>query len=112
MRDAVKEKLPWLVRPGWEIDDHDIQIQVYVRTTDQLLAILSDPDFQALMAEEDAGDLQDPSKATICAGWEEVYVDNNEIVNIEDGKSLYGTYQERVSSGDGIHSSDLQVEKF
>ena len=46
----IAEKMPGLIRPGWKLDDHDCQISVYVRTTEQLMAIILDPDFQALVA--------------------------------------------------------------
>ncbi|KAF2469557.1 uncharacterized protein BDR25DRAFT_288459 [Lindgomyces ingoldianus] len=92
LRGLVEEKLPWAVRPGWKIDEHDAVIQVYVRTPEQMMAIVTDPDFQSLIADDD--DIVDPSKATVTAGWEEVYVEDGKIVNIENGKSIYPSFAE------------------
>ncbi|KAF2248962.1 hypothetical protein BU26DRAFT_540414 [Trematosphaeria pertusa] len=84
-RQLLQEKLPWAVRPGWKIDDHDITISVWVRSTDDMLKIVMDPDFQALVAEDEM--TTDGSKGTISAGWEEMYVEDGKIVNVEEGKS-------------------------
>ena len=80
--------MPWVVRPGWTIDDHDIIISVWVRTTDDMLAIVMDPDFQGLVAGED--EICDSAKAHITAGWEEVFVEDGKVVEEE-----WGSYEER-----------------
>lgn len=87
-----EEKLPWAVRPGWKIDAHDVMISVWIRTPESMMAIVTDPDFQALIAGDD--EVIDNDKATVTAGWEEVYVEDGKIVNIEDGKSLYPSFVE------------------
>jgi hypothetical protein len=101
MRELLKEKLPWVIANGWKIEDHDAQIQLYVRSLDQVTAIVMDPDFQALISGEN--DVQEDEGTTVACGWEEVYVDNNEIVNIDaDGKVLYGTWEERSGAGQSV----------
>ncbi|KAF2453854.1 hypothetical protein BDY21DRAFT_354343 [Lineolata rhizophorae] len=94
-RQLMKDKFPFVVRPGFTIDDHDIQISFWVRSTDTMLAILTDPDFQALVTGEDELKLADQDRGTLVTGWEEVYVEDGKVVNVEDGECMYGTYAER-----------------
>jgi hypothetical protein len=96
-RAIIEEKLPWALRPGFKLDDHDITINVWVRTTEDMLAIVMDPDFQTLVAGDDK--TVDLTKATITAGWEEVYVENGKIVNVQDGESIYPAFAECVTVG-------------
>lgn len=107
-RDLFKDKIAWAARPGFVIDDHDIQISVWVRTTEQMFAILTDPDFQQLTAEE--MHLVDMERATVVAGWEEVYVEDGKIVNVEEGKSLYGPYEERSNIGSASQKTTHEGE--
>ena len=58
------------------MDDHDVQISVWIRNTEDMVAIVMDPDFQALVADEDK--MVDSERATLIAGWEEVYVEDGE----------------------------------
>jgi hypothetical protein len=64
-----------------------------------MLAIVMDPDFQALVREDE--EMVDSSRATMAAGWEEVYVDEGEIVNVVEGKSVYPPLQECLGLTDG-----------
>ena len=57
---------------------------------EDMLAIVMDPDFQALVAGED--EVCDQSTATLNAGWEEVYVDEGKVVNVVDGESQYESF--------------------
>jgi len=50
----ITEKMPGIIPPGWKLGDHDCQVSVYVRTTEQLMAIITDPDFQSLVAGDAA----------------------------------------------------------
>lgn len=81
--------------PGWTINDHDIGIGFYVRSMDQLQALMADPEFQAMLAEE--VDIIDPSRANLTLGWEEVYVEDGKVVNIEGGAGTYPDYTTIVS---------------
>lgn len=95
----IKEKTPWAVQPGFKIDDHDAMISVCVRKTDDLVAIVMDPDFQALVAGD--AEVTDMERGTVTAGWEEVYVEDGKIVNVdEDGKSTYPTFAECLKASD------------
>ncbi|PSN67736.1 hypothetical protein BS50DRAFT_675780 [Corynespora cassiicola Philippines] len=97
-RDMFKNKIPWAVRPGWLVDDHDVQISVWIRTADDMMAIVTDPDFQSLIAGDD--DIVASDRATVVAGWEEVYVEDGKIVNVEDGKSVYPPFSQCIKVGD------------
>jgi hypothetical protein len=70
---------------------------VWVRTTEDMLAIVMDSDFQTLVAGDEK--TSDMTKATITAGWEEVYVEHGKIVNVEDGESVYPAFAECVTVG-------------
>jgi hypothetical protein len=94
----LEEKIPWVVRPGFKVDDHDCQISVYVRATEDLMAIVTDPDFQALVVGDD--EVVDAERATVTAGWEEIYVEDGKIVNTENGQSLYPPFTECIKAGD------------
>ncbi|KAF2106509.1 hypothetical protein BDV96DRAFT_607380 [Lophiotrema nucula] len=90
-----RTQLPWAVRgPGWSIDDHDIFISVYVRKVDDLVKIVMDPEFQALVAGED--DIVDGMRGTVSAGWEEVYVEDGKIVIVVEWESMYPGFEEAV----------------
>lgn len=93
------EKVPWATRPGWVMDDHDIQISVWVRTTEQMFNVIMDPDFQALVGEADA--VIDNDKAHVVAGWVEVYVDEGKVVNIDEkGETMYSQpFAEKIKIG-------------
>ncbi|KAL4892448.1 hypothetical protein BDV59DRAFT_202586 [Aspergillus ambiguus] len=77
----ITEKIPWALRPGWSIDDHDIAVSVYVPDPETLQAIITDPEFQGLVAGEDH--ILGQERATVTAGREEVFVDEGKIVDIE-----------------------------
>jgi hypothetical protein len=91
-KKLIIEKVPWAIRPGWEIDDYDIQVSAWVRNTETMQAIVMDPDFQALVAGED--EICDQVRAKITAGWEEVFVEDGKIVDVD-----YGTWEERSRVG-------------
>ncbi|GJP96131.1 hypothetical protein AnigIFM63604_005791 [Aspergillus niger] len=88
----ITEKIPWAVRPGWEIEDHDIMVSVYVPNAETAQAIVTDPDFQSLVAGED--EICDQTRAKLTAGWEEVFVEDGKVVG-ED----YGSFEELTSLG-------------
>lgn len=110
MRDIIPEKIPWALRPGFNIADWDATISVYVRTTEQMMAIVMDPDFQALVAGDN--DYVDTERATVTAGWEEVYVDNGEIVNVVDGQSQYPPYSECIKLADASQPTPKKDIEF
>jgi hypothetical protein len=96
-KTILTDKIPWAVRPGWSINDHDVTISVWVRTTDQIIAIVTDPDFQELVTMDEK--IVDGEKGTVNVGWEEVYVENGQIVNVDDGQSTYPSFAECVKVG-------------
>ncbi|KAH6682103.1 hypothetical protein B0J14DRAFT_695558 [Halenospora varia] len=53
--------------------------QVWVRTTNDMAAIFTDPDFQALVV----GDIpESQDKAHVTCGWEEVFLEDGKIVDV------------------------------
>ncbi|KAI1170324.1 hypothetical protein F4777DRAFT_124985 [Nemania sp. FL0916] len=72
---------------GWVVDDHDITIEFYFRTFEELTAVNVDPDFQALQAAE--GPYVNLIHTVVSLSWVEKYVDSGKVVNIVDGKSTY-----------------------
>ncbi|GKZ24595.1 hypothetical protein AbraIFM66951_011999 [Aspergillus brasiliensis] len=91
-KKLITEKIPWAVRPGWEIEDHDIMVSVYVPNAETAQAIVMDPDFQSLVAGED--EICDQTRAKLTAGWEEVFVEDGKVVD-ED----YGSFEELIALG-------------
>lgn len=62
-----------------------------------MVKIVMDPDFQALVTGDE--EVTDAQKGSVSAGWEEVYVENGKIVNVdEEGRSLYPGFKEAVKS--------------
>ncbi|KAB8276137.1 hypothetical protein BDV30DRAFT_235974 [Aspergillus minisclerotigenes] len=80
-RKLITDKIPWAVRPGWSIDDHDVSISVYVPSPETLQAIVTDPEFQSLIAGED--EILDQTRAHVTAGWEEVFIEDGKTVDVE-----------------------------
>ena len=72
-------------------------------------AIVTDPDFQWLIAGDDA--IIDVHNATVTVGWEEIYVEDGKIVNIEDGNSLYTPFEESVKVGDSSVRSEMMADE-
>jgi hypothetical protein len=98
-KQLITSKIPWALRPGWEIDEHDIEASIWVRNTETLHAIIADPDFQKLAAGDD--EICDSTRGKITAGWEEVFVEDGKIVDAD-----YGTYEERSSVGLGSKETE------
>ncbi|KAJ4346819.1 uncharacterized protein N0V89_010751 [Didymosphaeria variabile] len=78
----------------WTVDDHDFEVVFYVRSMEQLGALLADPDFQKLMGDE--ADMCDPGRAELSIGWEEMFVEDGKVVNVEDGTSAYQPWADSV----------------
>ncbi|KAL3468835.1 hypothetical protein BJX99DRAFT_98000 [Aspergillus californicus] len=98
-KNIITEKFPWSVRPGWEIDDHDVTVSLYVPNIETLQAIVTDPDFQALVMNEDG--ICDPDRGRMTMGWEEVHVEDGQIVSFD-----YGSFEELTgASVDGETST-------
>ncbi|PYI14322.1 hypothetical protein BO99DRAFT_25118 [Aspergillus violaceofuscus CBS 115571] len=77
---------------GWVIDDHDVTIEFYFRSFEELNKVNHDPEFQALQASEEP--YVNRAHTVVSLSWIEKYVDNNEVVNIVDDKSTYPGYDE------------------
>ncbi|KAE8160931.1 hypothetical protein BDV40DRAFT_313403 [Aspergillus tamarii] len=103
-KKLITDKLPWVVRPGWSIDDHDVSISIYVPNPETLQAIITDPEFQSLVAGED--DILDQARARVTAGWEEVFIEDGKIVDMErpswEDLTTMGQDSKSTSAPDGI----------
>jgi hypothetical protein len=75
-----------------------------------MMAIVMDPDFQSLIANED--EIVDGTKATVSAGWEEVYVEDGKVVNIVDGKSVYPPFSESIKVGSASKDTTVTSEEM
>lgn len=80
--------------PTWTVDDHDFEVVYYFRSIEQLGSFLEDPEFQEIQVEE--ANLADQERALLSIGWEEVYVEDGKVVNIENGESVYQGFGESV----------------
>ena len=79
---------------SWVVDDHDMTVEFYFRSFAELSKVTSDPDFQRLQTEEEPYINRTHTVCTL--GWVETYVENGQVVNVKDGKSGYGSWDESV----------------
>ncbi|KAF2005803.1 hypothetical protein P154DRAFT_615757 [Amniculicola lignicola CBS 123094] len=86
----------WALAPGFNILPYDLYIEIWVRKAEDLTAMVTDPDFQALVAEEGPKAVNDRGDWII--GWDEVYIEDGKIVNVEGKESAYATYEEKVAA--------------
>ncbi|KAI9721822.1 MAG: hypothetical protein M1812_002158 [Candelaria pacifica] len=77
---------------GWVVDDHDMTLEFYFRSFEEMNKVTNDPDFQALQAEEEP--YVNRKNTVVSLGWVETYVEDSKVVNIRDNKSTYGTWEE------------------
>ena len=76
-------------------------ISVWVRSTDDMMAIVLDPDFQSLVAGEN--EICDTERAHLTAGWEEVFVEDGKVV-----EGVFGSYDERSNVGASSKRSEIE----
>ncbi|CAD6591792.1 MAG: hypothetical protein ASARMPRED_005604 [Alectoria sarmentosa] len=77
---------------GWVVDDHDMTVEFYFRSFEEMNKVTNDPEFQKLQEEEEP--YVNRTHTVVSLGWVESYVLNEEVVNVKDGKSTYGTFEE------------------
>ncbi|KAI1386967.1 uncharacterized protein F4822DRAFT_331212 [Hypoxylon trugodes] len=68
------------LRPGWKMNEANLTLTYYVRSFDEMKAILNDPDYQAKGRDTEVGWI-DTSRGQLKLGWETVYIENGEVVN-------------------------------
>ena len=86
---------------GWVVDDHDMTVEFYFRSFEEMNKVTNDPEFQKLQQEEEPYVNRTHTVASL--GWVESYVQNEEVVNVnEDGKSTYGTFEESSDLSNAI----------
>lgn len=61
-----------------------LTLTYYVRSFEDMKAILSDPEYQARGRETEVGWI-DTSKGQVKVGWETIYLENGEVVNTVAG---------------------------
>ncbi|KAI0193881.1 hypothetical protein F4808DRAFT_354542 [Astrocystis sublimbata] len=77
----------------YKLNDHDLQIEYYVKDVSSLLAISGDEGFRALHVECEP--YVDIATTTVTVSWVEVYLENGKLVNIDgEGKSLQPSFEE------------------
>ena len=65
-----------------------------MRTLEDFFKIVTDPEFRELYGQESEVVAQD--RGTMTVGWEEVYVEDGKMVNLDGGKSEYLSLKEVV----------------
>lgn len=48
-KKLLADMISFALRPGWDLEEYDIMIQVWVRTSNDMAAIFTDPEFQELV---------------------------------------------------------------
>ncbi|KAF2004624.1 hypothetical protein P154DRAFT_571840 [Amniculicola lignicola CBS 123094] len=75
----ILSKIPWAVRPGFRIDDHNVAICIW----------------ELVIGGEW---IVNGARAIATAGWEEVYIEDRKVVNVAEGESLYAGFEEKITS--------------
>ncbi|KAL5356909.1 hypothetical protein BJX96DRAFT_172042 [Aspergillus floccosus] len=65
----------------WRIDEHDVTVEFYLHSLDELTSVLEDPEFKALQQEEEPYVSGEDIVATL--GWVETYVQDGRVVNVD-----------------------------
>lgn len=67
-------------RRGWTVTSSHAVLTYWVRDIQQMMALTSDPEYQEIGRESEAGWI-DSNRGEIMVGYEKVYIENEEIVN-------------------------------
>ncbi|KAI1172109.1 hypothetical protein F4777DRAFT_562938 [Nemania sp. FL0916] len=80
--DAVAAK-------GWTLSDYDGSFEYWVRDVDEIKkGLMVDPDWAGKVAQFDR-EVGDQDRALVTVSFEEVYVENEKIINVVDGRSVF-----------------------
>ncbi|RYP52200.1 hypothetical protein DL768_002591 [Monosporascus sp. mg162] len=74
---------------GWTLSDYDGSVEYWVQDVDEIKkGLMIDPDWTGKVAvlEEDIGDKH---RGLVQVSFEEVYIENGKIVNLDNGKSAF-----------------------
>ena len=75
---------------GWTLADYDGHVEFMVRSIEDLKKAVEDPEYPERVLPDEQRFL-DQSSSVVTLGWEEVYVEDGKVVNIDrDGNSIYG----------------------
>jgi hypothetical protein len=69
-------------KPGWALSDFDAVTSYWVRTPDDIRALLSDPEWAEKVSEREKHWVN-TGNVVITAGWETVYLEDGQIVNTQ-----------------------------
>lgn len=84
----------------WITDDHDMTVEFYFRSFEEMNRVTNDLDFQRLQAEEEP--YINRTHNVVSLGWVETYVEEGKVVNVENGKSTYASWEESVDLSDAM----------
>lgn len=74
---------------GWTVSTYDGHVEFLIRSVDELYNAVQDPEYPAKIGPDEQRFL-DPKNSMVTVGWEEVYVIDGKVVNINsDGSSAY-----------------------
>lgn len=74
---------------GWTLSSYDGHVEILVRNMDDLVKAMQDPEYPERVAPDEARFL-DHATSMVTVGWEEVYVLDGKVVNVDEkGHSMY-----------------------
>ncbi|KAH7364090.1 EthD domain-containing protein [Rhexocercosporidium sp. MPI-PUGE-AT-0058] len=75
---------------GWTVSDYDGNVEFLVRSVEDLKKAVEDPEYPEKVLPDEQR-FMDQSNSVVTVGWEEVYVKDGKVVNIDQsGGSVYG----------------------
>lgn len=92
---------------NWVTDDHDVTVEFYFRSFEEVDKVTNDPDFQRLQAEEAPYISKTPSAVSL--GWVETFVEEGKVVNVENGRSTYGSWEESVDLSNAMPKQSTPI---
>ncbi|KAL2072670.1 hypothetical protein VTL71DRAFT_12013 [Oculimacula yallundae] len=74
---------------GWKVADYDGHVEFMVKNIEDLKRAVQDPEYPERVLPDEMR-FMDQKNSVVTVGWEEVYVKDGKVVNIDgDGKSMY-----------------------
>jgi hypothetical protein len=78
LRDAYAAELQGMERKGWAMSEYSLMTSYWVRSPDDMRALLADPEWHEKVNEPEK-DWIDTENIVILAGYETVYIEDEEI---------------------------------
>ncbi|KAH9215403.1 EthD domain-containing protein [Leptodontidium sp. 2 PMI_412] len=74
---------------GWTLSDYDGHVEFMLRSVEDLKKAVEDPEYPEKVLPDEQR-FMDQSNSLVTVGWEEVYVKDGKVVNIDrNGNSVY-----------------------